>query len=72
MGEIHRNDLADLYDHQRKVFLKSFGIKVIRFENFLVFEEMEYVLARIVTFFGWWEKEKRGDLSTAAGSGAEP
>ena len=63
MGEIHRNDLADLYDHQRKVFLKSFGIKVIRFENFLVFEEMEYVLARIVTFFGWWEKEKRGDLT---------
>jgi len=62
-GEVHRNELADLYDYERKVFLKSFGIKVIRFENFLIFEELEYVLARIATFFGWWQKEKREDLS---------
>jgi hypothetical protein len=26
---------------------------VIRFENFLVFDEIEYVLHRIESFFGW-------------------
>jgi very-short-patch-repair endonuclease len=52
-GEVHRD--AGLDDYERKLFLNHYGIKVIRFENFLVFEETEYVLHRISSFFGWWE-----------------
>jgi very-short-patch-repair endonuclease len=40
-----------------KKTLKSQGIKVIRFENFLVFQELEYVLHRIQTNFEWWKPE---------------
>ena len=57
-GQVHRNDNAELYDYERKMFLKYYGIKVIRFENFLVFDEHEYVLVRIKSFFGWWKREQ--------------
>ena len=56
-GQVHRNDAAELYDYERRLFLNYYGIKVIRFENFLVFDELEYVLDRIKSFFGWWEQE---------------
>ncbi|MEP6705514.1 MAG: endonuclease domain-containing protein [Acidobacteriota bacterium] len=52
-GEVHRNEAAQAYDHTRKVFLNGAGIKVIRFENFLVFEELEYVIHHIESNFGW-------------------
>ncbi len=57
-GQVHRNDWAELCDYERALFLKLYGIKVIRFENFLVFEEPEYVLQRIKCFFGWWKAEE--------------
>ena len=57
-GEVHRNEIAELRDYERKLFLNYYGIKVIRFENFLVFDEMEYVLTGIRSFFGWWEREE--------------
>jgi very-short-patch-repair endonuclease len=41
-GEVHRNEQAEAYDYKRKLFLNEAGIKVIRFENFLVFEDLEY------------------------------
>ncbi len=56
-GEVHCNDRAQLYDYERKLFLLSYGVKVIRFENFLVFEEPEYVFALIRNNFGWWKEE---------------
>ena len=34
--------------------MNYYGIKVIRFKNFLVFDEPEFVLARIESVFGWW------------------
>ena len=55
-GEVHRDERAAIYDNERKLFLATYGIKVIRFENFLVFDEPEYVLVRISSFFGWWER----------------
>ena len=55
-GEVHRTDSAAEYDHKRKLFLNGLGIKVIRFENFLVFEDILYVMHRIESFFGWQEK----------------
>ena len=54
-GEVHRNDAAAAYDHNRKLYLSQAGIKVIRFENFLVFEDIHYVMHRIERFFGWRE-----------------
>ena len=58
-GQVHRSDRAELYDHERKLFLNYYGVKVIRFENFLVLDELEYVLHRIKSFFGWWEREAK-------------
>lgn len=54
-GEVHFNEVAAQYDYERKLFLNSFGIKVLRFENFLVFQEREFVLHHIEAAFGWWE-----------------
>ena len=52
-GEVHRNDQAEQYDYRRKLFLRDNGIKVIRFENFLVWDDIEHVLELIKTHFGW-------------------
>lgn len=57
-GEVHRTDAAAEYDHKRKLYINGIGIKVIRFENFLVFEDILYVMHRIESFFGWQEKEE--------------
>ncbi len=35
------------------MYLQEAGVKVIRFENFLVYDDIEYVLHRIESFFGW-------------------
>jgi hypothetical protein len=56
-GQVHRNEQAELYDHRRTVFLNKKGIKVIRFENFLVFDDIDYIAARIETYFGWWREK---------------
>ena len=53
-GEVHFSDAARDYDHERKLFLKHFGIMVLRFENRLVFEDPDWVLANIRDKFGWW------------------
>ena len=55
-GQVHRSERAELYDYERKLFLNYYGILVIRFENYLVFEEPEYVLGNIQYWFGWWER----------------
>ncbi|MEJ7848665.1 MAG: DUF559 domain-containing protein [Pyrinomonadaceae bacterium] len=57
-GAVHFNDLAQQYDHERKLFLNHFGVKIIRFENFLVFQEMEYVIHRITSNFEWWKEKE--------------
>ena len=54
-GAVHKNDRAAVYDHERTLFLEYYGINVIRFENFFVFEEIEFVLQCIQRQFGWWK-----------------
>ncbi len=71
-GEVHRNENAELYDLERKLFLKHFGIKVIRFENFLVFQEREYVLGIIRSFFGWRERERLSTTPSAEAAATPP
>src|SRR5438309_10771013 len=50
-GEVHYNDLAIIKDRERTLFVEFFGIRVIRFENRLVFEHLEYVLDKIRSNF---------------------
>jgi len=52
-GEGHYGVLQEIHDNERKRFLRYFGIKVIRFENEMVFEEPVCVVERIRASFGW-------------------
>lgn len=52
-GEGHFHDVTKFKDRERRKFLTSKGIKVIRFENSLVFNKLGYVLEEIVNSFGW-------------------
>src|SRR5687768_9463746 len=36
-GEVHFNELAAQYDHERSLFLMYFGVRVLRIENKWVF-----------------------------------
>jgi very-short-patch-repair endonuclease len=46
-GEGHFNSMASQYDVQRTDFLNSLNIRLIRFENGMVFESLEGVLETI-------------------------
>ncbi len=52
-GEVHFNEAAEQKDAERTAFLNHYGIKVIRFENKMIFEQIEYVLDEIKKNFGW-------------------
>ena len=58
-GEVHFNERAARYDHERDLFLRYFGVKVLRFENKLVFESSEWMLDMIRASFGWRRREGR-------------
>ena len=44
---IHFNAAALEYDKKRTEFLNTLGIQVLRFENKMAFENLEYVLEEI-------------------------
>lgn len=46
-GEVHNNPKAREYDTKRTAVLNSLGLKVIRFENKMVFENLPSVLLEI-------------------------
>ena len=52
-GEGHFGNAGRQHDYERRLFLEYFGIKVLRFENRLVFEDLEWVLGVIRSNFGW-------------------
>jgi very-short-patch-repair endonuclease len=52
-GEVHFNERAAQYDHERSLFLRYFGVRVLRFENRSVFENREWLLREIRSAFGW-------------------
>jgi len=51
-GEIHYNASVAQKDYERELFLKYFGIRVLRFENKTVFESSSWVIDRIRSSFG--------------------
>ena len=52
-GEVHFVDKQRVYDRERRLFLEHFGVKVLRFENRIVFEELIWMLDVIKNNFGW-------------------
>ena len=54
-GETHSDVLAHIHDGERTRFLTGEGIKVLRFESKFVFEELEYMINRVESEFGWWK-----------------
>ncbi len=52
-GQGHYEDLGREKDAHRTTELKTHGIRILRFENRLIFEELEFVLERIRAEFGW-------------------
>ncbi|MEO6335130.1 MAG: DUF559 domain-containing protein [Pyrinomonadaceae bacterium] len=51
-GENHFNETAAQYDYERSMFMKYFGIRILRFENKLVFDAPGYVIGQIRKSFG--------------------
>jgi methylmalonyl-CoA mutase len=62
-GEVHNSPQIAEYDYERTLFLNEFGIKVLRFENKLVFEQVDAVLEAISEEFGWSDDLPRPLLS---------
>ena len=54
-GEVHQNATAMEYDEKRTIFLNELGYTVIRFENKMVFENLNSVLLEIKEHFRDWE-----------------
>jgi very-short-patch-repair endonuclease len=52
-GEVHNNSEQAEYDRERDLFLQHTGIKVLRFENSIVFKNPEGLLQRVREEFGW-------------------
>ena len=63
-GAVHFSDAAREYDRERKLFLEHFRVLVLRFENRLVFQDPDWVLANIRHRFGWRRviQEDPGDM----------
>ena len=51
-GEVHNIETQAKYDIERDLFLSYYGIKVLRFENKVVFENSDYLLECIKKEFG--------------------
>jgi len=70
-GEVHNQITQADYDYERDLFLRMFGIKVLRFENKEVFENPEGVLAAIEREFGWWKTTPSANADTPPYEGGE-
>jgi len=51
-GAIHNDPIQSVCDEERDRFLRSLGIRVLRFENRLVFERPEMLLDEIARHLG--------------------
>jgi len=65
-GKPHFNALSDIYDQERTWFLERLGIKIIRFENKVVFENEDWVIYKIRSCYGWYEHGERTTPSSEA------
>ena len=52
-GDGHMTLPGAVHDSERRRFFRHFGIRVVRFENELVFKDLELVVEMIRSNFGW-------------------
>lgn len=69
-GTRHYSGSGEQYDRERMLFIEYFGIKVLRFENKMVFEDLEWVLAVIRSEFEW--KKRTTPSAPEAGAATPP
>jgi len=50
-GNVHNNQIAEDYDKKRTLYLNSLGYTVLRFENKMVFDNLDSVLMEIKDSF---------------------
>ena len=50
-GQVHNNEMIRPYDAQRHEYIQNLGMTVLRFENSMVFEEIENVVEGIRRHF---------------------
>jgi very-short-patch-repair endonuclease len=50
-GEVHNDAKRREYDAQRQEYIQGLGIRILRFENKMVFEDIENVIATIRQHF---------------------
>ena len=65
-GQFHLVDHPGLNDRTKREYAESQGIRVIRFENKRVFEDTEWVLAVILSNFGWQTERTTPSAEAAA------
>ncbi|MBN1576394.1 MAG: DUF559 domain-containing protein [Chitinispirillaceae bacterium] len=72
-GEVHNDPQQAEYDKRRDAWLAEKGIRVLRFENRLVFERPEDLKKCITGQFGWYKGTTRAaeDARMAAAPGSE-
>jgi very-short-patch-repair endonuclease len=46
-GQVHQSDVVYVHDLEKDAFLKSQNITLLRFENRLIFENLEWVIGKI-------------------------
>jgi very-short-patch-repair endonuclease len=56
-GEGHFHESRQISDSERTLFLRTLGIRVLRFENKLIFDDLEWVLTVIENNFSSNKKE---------------
>jgi len=56
-GEAHNTETQAEYDRERDLFLNTFGIKILRFENKTVFENLDGLLKVVKDNFGWEDRQ---------------
>ena len=56
-GEGHYAGNPKINDRSKRLFAEAQGIRLLRFENKLVFQDAEGVLNEIRSHFGWWRHE---------------
>jgi len=64
-GQGHFEATQAQYDYERDLFLQHFGIKVLRFENKVVWNNLEGLLEEVKRNFGWANKQENQPLSPA-------
>ena len=71
-GKKHFSGLTRLRDRERALFLEEYGIRVLRFENRLVFEELPWVIDVIKGNFEWQKTTTPLLRATPPSKGGEP